>query len=433
MPSNLTSSSFLQTSSRLELTSAGWKVGLPFLRYESTDSYALTKGYTKIAVSPRFDPTVNTDTAVSILPLYLVMYHLNGTYAGFKKLEGELLLCPHRSVDNSRSHMFGVDYTLECILDPTYFLSLQQETMIYELYLKDGSNYVDIPVVIESDDSNKKYKEEDLKNANGLQFYRRFYLIDRATGIPSPSDIDNLDAPECRELQTSKPTVVRFASTIKFYLDSQESTIDRFSRPYLYLKYSSTKSTGSSVAMSYRSIYYMNMPTFYSAFLGILITILIIAAIVAAVRIWIWTKLYPIGATTGQNPVIERRGSKLVNTSIFVIMETFGLALFFFLCVLSFYVYAFYKWQRGVFMLLPSEDEYVSDYMPFYVLLSICIVLILISNVIAIFRQSFSDIFFIDWVDLGSLGKTEIRSSKIGQSIYSRPKCMANSPGWKRV
>lgn len=388
-------------------------MGLPFLRYESTDSYAMTKGYTNIAVSPIFDPSVNTDSSVSILPLYLAIYHLNGTYAGFKKLEGELLLCPHPSVDNSRSHMFGVDYFLECVLDPSYLISLQQSTFIYELYLKDGNKFVDVPVVIESEDSGKKYSADDLKSAKNLQFYRRFYLIDRATGIEAPTDDDNMDTPECRKLESRDPNVVRFASTIKFYLDSQENSIDRFSRPYLYIKYSSTRTSSSSAAVSYRSIYYMNMPTFYKAFLGILIAILVVATVVIAVRIWIWVKMYPVELTTGQNPIIAGRTGKLINTSIYVIVETYGLALFFFLVVMSFYIYAFYKWQKDVFMLLPSEDEYVSEYVGFYVIFAICCFLILMSNIIAILRQSFSDILFIDWVETSKLGTTSVFSTQI--------------------
>lgn len=294
--------------------------------------------------------------------------------------------------------MFGVDYILQCDLDPNYFLKVDQPTYLYELYLKDGSKYVDVPVVIESEFSEKKYNDEDLKKANNLQFHRRFYLIDRATGIVAPTDDDNLDTKECKTLQSIRPNVVKFASTIRLYLDSQENAIDKFSRPYLYIKYSNSRSSSNSTQFTYRSIYFVNMPTFYNAFLGILIAFLVVAALISAGRIYIWQKLYPVGATTGPKPAIKNRGSQLVKTSIFVIMETFGIALFIFLVVLTFYVYAFYKWQKGVFMLLPSEDEYSSYYSPFYALFAICIFLVLCTNVFAIFRQSFSDLIFIDWV-----------------------------------
>jgi hypothetical protein len=173
-------------------------VGLPFLKYEVTDSYTLTKGFNGINVSPVFDPAINSDTQVSILPLYIAIYNTNGTYVAFKKLEGELLLCPHPSVDNDRSHMFGVDYTLDCTIDMNYFANYEQPTYVYELFLKDGNRFIDVPVAIQSDVSEKQYDDNDLKNAKGIQFYRRFYLIDRATGIVAKTDDDVIDTNQCR-------------------------------------------------------------------------------------------------------------------------------------------------------------------------------------------------------------------------------------------
>lgn len=360
----------------------------------------MTKGFNGINVSPVFDPSINSDSQVSVLPLYIAIYHSNGTYVGFKKLEGELLLCPHPSDDNSRSHMFGVDYILECSLDMSYFESYEGPTYIYELFLKDGNKFIDIPVAIQSDVSDKQYDDNDLKNAKGLQFFRRFYLIDRITGIATRTDDDVIDNPICGSLETNKPNVVRIATTIKLYLDSQVGSIERFSRPYLFIKYSSSAKQSGSVQVNYRSVYFMNMPTFYNAFLGILIAILVIAGVVIGVRIWVWTVLNPAEAAGDRDSAIPNRASRMIKMIFYVVSETIGLALFIFLCILTFYIYAFYKWQKGVFMLLPSEDEYPEKYAGFYAIFAICCFLVLVSNVVAIFRQSFSDIFFIDWVEI---------------------------------
>lgn len=374
---------------------------MPFLKYEVSDSYSLTKGFNGINVSPVFDPSINSDTQVSILPLYLAIYNVNGSYVAFKKLEGELLLCPHPSEDNERSHMFGVDYALDCTLDFNYFANLDEPTYVYELFLKDGNRFIDVPVAIQSDVSERQYDEETLKSGKNIQFYRRFYLIDRATGIAARSDDDKIDNPDCKIVEAhGKPNIIRLATTIRFYLDTQTTSIDRFSRPYLYIKYTSSAKETGPVAFSYRSVYFMNMPVFYNAFLGILIASLVIAAIVIWARIWIWTVLNPLEASMdGKDSAIPDRGNRMVKASLYIIIETFGLSLFFFLSILSFYVYAFYKWQKGVFMLLPSEDEYPEKYVGFYVIFSLCVFLVLLSNIIAIFRQSFSDILFIDWVD----------------------------------
>jgi hypothetical protein len=408
-------------------------VGLPFLKYEVTDSYTLTKGFNGINVSPVFDPAINSDTQVSILPLYIAIYNTNGTYVAFKKLEGELLLCPHPSVDNDRSHMFGVDYTLDCTIDMNYFANYEQPTYVYELFLKDGNRFIDVPVAIQSDVSEKQYDDNDLKNAKGIQFYRRFYLIDRATGIVAKTDDDVIDTNQCQNLEGNKPNVVRFATTIKLYLDSQVGSIDRFSRPYLFVKYSNSAKETGPVRVSYRSVYFMNMPTFYNAFLGILIAILVIALLVTAGRIWIWTVLNPSEAAGTRDSAIPNRGSQLVKTSLYYIIETFGLALFAFLVILSFYIYAFYKWQKGVFMLLPSEDEYPERYVAFYVIFAICCFLILLSNVVAIFRQSFSDIFFIDWVDRPQKGISFYLGAATEQDEEARAERLEDSAGGQRV
>ena len=110
-----------------------------------------------------------------------------------------------------------------------------------------------------------------------------------------------------------------------------------------------------------------------------------------------------------------------------------GLALFAFLVILSFYIYAFYKWQKGVFMLLPSEDEYPERYVAFYVIFAICCFLILLSNVVAIFRQSFSDIFFIDWVDRPQKGISFYLGAATEQDEEARAERLEDSAGGQRV
>lgn len=393
----------------------------------------MTKGFNGINVSPVFDSAINSDSQVSVLPLYIAIYHVNGSYVGFKKLEGELLLCPHPSEDNQRSHMFGVDYTLDCKLDIGYFATYEGPTYIYELFLKDGNKFFDVPVAIQSDVSEKQYDDSDLKNAKGLQFYRRFYLIDRITGIAARTDDDIIDSPDCRTMDSLKPNIVRIATTIRFYLDSQVGSIERFSRPYLFIKYSSSAKETGPVTASYRSVYFMNMPTFYNAFLGILIAMLVAAGVVTGVRIWIWTVLNPAEAGGDKDSAIPNRSGKMIKTVLFVTTETFGLALFIFLCIMTFYVYAFYKWQKGVFMLLPSEDEYPEKYAGFYTIFAICCFLVLVTNIVAIFRQSFSDIFFIDWVRNLQRGTSCDLGAKIEQGQEACPECLENSSGRKRI
>lgn len=54
----------------------------------------------------------NESTKVSQLPLYLIEYKLRGEINSFRKLNGELLECPHNSYENQYSVLFGTSYKM---------------------------------------------------------------------------------------------------------------------------------------------------------------------------------------------------------------------------------------------------------------------------------------------------------------------------------
>jgi hypothetical protein len=149
----------------------------------------------------------------------------------------------------------------------------------------------------------------------------------------------------------------------------------------------------SLVDVSYQSLYSLEMPTFYTVWLILLILMLVIAAIVSCSRIWIWLLYHPPNIPEA----IPDRGSRLVKAVAYILLQTFGISLFYYLIFLSTYVYIFYKWQKGVYLLLPSTEVTPGAYTAFYTLFGLCAGCVLLSNLSMVLRQSHTDIYFIDW------------------------------------
>ena len=55
--------------------------------------------------------------------------------------------------------------------------------MVYELYFKDGGNYIDVPVAIKNMQKGKL--ADDYRTANSLTFVRRFFIVDYLSHVKS--------------------------------------------------------------------------------------------------------------------------------------------------------------------------------------------------------------------------------------------------------
>ena len=304
-------------------------------------------------------------------------------------------MCRHTDDDARRSLLVGSEFHMECSLSDEYLFNPHEESLVYELFIFDGANFHDVPVapIIKDTGLNMGKSDDAFKAADRLSFRRRFMLVDRVSGINSITK----SYQNCRLLLTEKPAVVRYASKIRLFVEVSEfGAQSSFSRPYVVIEYASrtagdTKSTATTV---YENYYYKDLSRFRTAWLVILIIIVIVGAVVSFVRIWIWSLQFPSNVADA----IPGRTGRFVNTIIYVVIETMGLALFFFLMVFTFYVFAFFKWAKTVYHLLPSQQLYYSDYRPFYAVFGVACSLMLIANLVSIFRQSSVDIFFLDWV-----------------------------------
>lgn len=390
-------------------TSPGWKEGLPFLQYSTNvKSEDLTRNYKNINLVTVMDPEVNTATEASILPFYLAMYEIDGKYAGFKKLDNELLLCTTKHVEVAQSQMFGVAFNMSCELPVNEFLNSPGNTLLYELYLKDGDKYVPVPIA--TNYLNSGVSRDDLNAGKNLKLTNRFFIIDKTTGIqttkndlfsqsytPDQGEVfgPSFHLRECEQIGAMKPTFVRYIKSITFYLDSFSDPLERITRPFFYFEYDMVSLTSAGTSkITYQSVFNNELHGFDTACIVLIIFAIIIALIISAVRIWIWTKLYP------NKPEVKNRTMKLIWAIIDIVLETFGLVLYVYLLIMTFVVYSFFKWQKGVTLLLPNEYFYPYRYTNFYILFGFVCACVLISNVIGLLRQSFYDIFFIDWVDI---------------------------------
>jgi len=322
-------------------------------------------------------------------------------------VKDELLLCRHTDEDAKRSLLVGSEFRMDCQLSDEYLFNPHEESLVHELFLFDGTTFHDVPVapVIRDSGLNLGKSDEAFKSADRLAFRRRFMLVDRVSGINSISK----SYQNCRLLSTQKPAVVRYASKIRLFVEvSDFGAQASFSRPYLVIEYSSRTEgdTKSAPTTTYANLYYKDLSRFRTAWLVILVIIVIIGAVLSFVRVWIWSLQFPSNVPNA----IPGRTGKFLSTIVYVVIETMGLALFCFLMIFTFYVFAFFKWAKTVYHLLPSQQMYFSDYRPFYAVFGLACALVLIANLVSIFRQSSVDIFFLDWVGVSDCRKRSASS-----------------------
>lgn len=405
-----------------------WKTSLPQFKYSSSIADRIRSNLNFGIV---FDFAVQQPTTGAELPIYIAIFKPEGTLLSVKQLERELLLCPSQPNDGVASHSFSVEYFHSCTYDVSYFFKGAKETYLYELYIKANDQYYDIPVAV--DYLNPGKSQEDVRTLNGITFTKRFFIVDTLSGVAAKSAPYEFDRCSGKCVgDDCVPQEVRFLEKVVFFTEASDSGNGVASkRPYLYLKYSTSFRSSSGVytnqqpTLSYSSVYMYSNKTFWTTWLVLLILALVAGAIVALTRICIWTMNYP----SGMPSIIPDRSSKLLKTIAFVIMETFGIVLFIYLMILTLYIYIFYKWQTQFYFVLPSQAQFPEEYTAFKWLFWITFTLILSTNFIAMFRQSFVDIYFIDWVvytltDRKNLGSTPNRHIKQTRSAACGEHCL---------
>ena len=117
---------------------------MPWLYYASSAEDVLDDT-DKVSFEVTFSDSENEK--VFKMKYKLAMYALNGAFLGWKDLEDELILCPHYEADTENFKEFGTNLIIECDLDLEPYIVLP-ETTFYELFLEDGDDLIDVPVLV---------------------------------------------------------------------------------------------------------------------------------------------------------------------------------------------------------------------------------------------------------------------------------------------
>jgi Meckelin (Transmembrane protein 67) len=136
------------------------------------------------------------------------------------------------------------------------------------------------------------------------------------------------------------------------------------------------------------------MNTFKVVIIIFIVIFAILFLLVTISRIYINTKYYPKGC---DHIYGTSRMSTLVQLSIWIIIENLGIFIYVYLIGLTGFWYMFFKWQKGAVVLLGSPSFEASSYRIFYGFFWVCFALVLISNMIRIYKGAKVDILLIDW------------------------------------
>lgn len=363
----------------------GWKKGMPWLYYLSDPSDIVDR---KAEMTVTFD--TSSSDKVGLLEFKLAKYHMDGRFLGFLNLTDQLVLCPHSAQDTERYRRFGTNVKIECTMDVSLFVDME-DTFFYELYLVDdgsegeaGKVLRDVPIRIIN------YRDESGSSVNdgsqsSWQLVRRFYIYDNVSGRLGPDAY----------ISKSRTTILQYlkSAMLSVYLQTDED--EKIYIPYFTLEYQSQQvsymeGSGGSAGVSFESEYVMDIGNFLQIAMGILILAHAIVLFVCIVRTYVWTKNNP--------PAISRETYIfwLCGKGIMIFLGTWTFIIFWYMFLLSGYWFIFFKMQYHVFVLLPSAYDSRS-FVPFAAIVALLTMLHLLIVLDLIRRQSKTDFFFIDW------------------------------------
>lgn len=362
---------------------SGWRENMPWIYYQNNAEDVLDSKRVQLEVT--FDPSGDGDM-INELKFYLAKYAMNGEFLGYDKLTDQLILCPHSSEDTKRYRKFGTNMIYNCELDLEPYLSYS-ETVFYDLYLVDnGDALLEVPILIKNFKDTSGDNPNESSSRSDWRLVRRFYIYDNISGK------EGNDAYE----SGAKTTVLSYLRETKLQITLMEDEDQRIYIPILYLTYRSRTSVyieedSSDDSISFTSEYTMDSATFMEVALGVLIANNILTVLIWLVRVYIWMK---------NNPSVHSRDTYtiwVIGKASLIFIGTWSFMFFWYLFVFTAYWFIFYKMQYHVYILLPSLDEYKTNYGGFEIVLGLVIASQLVDVLNIIRNQCKVDYFFIDW------------------------------------
>lgn len=371
------------------------------------------------------------ESAVSLssynLRYVMASYYLNGTFKELQDVDSFFSFCTRSNPDSDKGAGNGSTFTKWQIYAYTYkhtyscelHALLELEQLFYEVYLYDENNaandhyqYVPVPVRI-SNNEMEAYSRSLCDSTDTL--VRRFYLFDIVSGISSVgskpeviryASFINLDT---RRIQSTQRGVYPTVLTVTYsenlpssWTQTNVFPSDSSSTEYIY--------TNDVVDMKFQASYTMDLHSFQQTLLGFFSANMVLTGIVFAIRYYNWN-VRNSRVVTAATLTTDLGAFNMNNVfEVFLlIMNTFVLMFFFFTLLVTWYFFVFYKLQTVPSVMLPPQNniyQFASPYFPFVsVIYVMAFFQVAYVSIKLVYRQSQSDLFFIDW-EPGKLGNS---------------------------
>ena len=358
-----------------------WKTGLPLIEY--FDDTELTSTNLKSSLVFELSST-NTDRSTIDQVLFkLAKYAYNGTFIGFEDLTNQLQLCDNSNMD--RWTNIGTNYENSCNYDLNNLLTETNEQYFYELYYIDQDNlYLPIPIKIlnykndQNNYPNVKSNGQENFNEGNLILHRRFFLYDITSGIKT---------------ENSLATIITYAQDMVLRIKMQDGSTTKIYPPILSINYaqrelSSIQDTSSSSIYStinFQVEYRKSDQAIRNARTGLFITFFIIGFFMFLLRTIIWLK----------TNLIVTLDSSFIGRMIIFLYASLSDSFFWTVFFLDFYAFIFFKGQDTIHFLLPHQhSDLYTEHSTF---ITIAFFGKLLDLIYRLWKQTYNDIFFIDW------------------------------------
>lgn len=113
--------------------------------------------------------------------------------------------------------------------------------------------------------------------------------------------------------------------------------------------------------------------------------------IVWLMRVYVWSKANP-RRSLGKNYFTQ-----LIVAVVKLALDSWADAQFYFLFFVTGYWFVFYKFQSKIYILIPNENNYRTNYLPFDALFYTMFIMRMLNVALLIYKQSSINLYFVDW------------------------------------
>ena len=358
--------------------SVGWRVGLPWLYYQSDAAQysALTDLYLQLG----FKSSGSTRSKMTYLAS---VTGLNGTWYGVQNVTDQFIVCGAKLENADEWSIFGTNFVSSCDVEVSALLNkfrlskqLTDDVLFYDVYVVDQDyKYYPVGVKLVNLVRNGQLVNNNPATTTGTNqevLVRRFVVVDTVSTVRSAS---------------SQSTFLKYASKVDFTIEVQSgSKKNRIFPPVITVEMGSVNlelEAANKVKAAFTTRYTMSMGEFWDAF-----TILLIAALIAS--FFIWAQSIVAVLRKRQDLPIDMT---FLASSLTALARNVAVSFFMVLFAVSVYWLLFFKFQSEVYAILPTDTKMCT----FNSVVVITTILTTISIIELLWNQTHYDVFFIDW------------------------------------